>query len=134
LERARAVRRWSTWTQHRTRASARSIPLRSRRPKTSPHPHHLGLDRDAEGRCSLTHRNLVNLAAPFLDSYRPGPEDRILPLTALGFASFVGEIYPLLCAGGGASSLPNRAELLEVGLTALIARHGTSPSSRLCRR
>ncbi len=74
----------------------------------------------------LTHRNLVNLVASFLDSYRPEPADRILPLTALGFASFVGEIFPLLCAGG-TLVLPDRAELLDVAaLTALIERHGIS--------
>ncbi|HEV2852271.1 MAG TPA: amino acid adenylation domain-containing protein [Thermoanaerobaculia bacterium] len=74
----------------------------------------------------LTHRNLVNLVASFLDSYRPEPADRILPLTALGFASFVGEIFPLLCAGG-ALVLPDRAELLDVSaLISLIERHGIS--------
>ncbi len=74
----------------------------------------------------LTHRNVVNLVVSFLDSYRPEPADRILPLTALGFASFVGEIFPLLCAGG-TLVLPDRAELLDVSaLTALIERHGIS--------
>jgi amino acid adenylation domain-containing protein len=74
----------------------------------------------------LTHRNLVNLVASFLDSYRPEPADRILPLTAIGFASFVGEIFPLLCAGG-TLVLPDRGELLDVSaLTALIERHGIS--------
>jgi amino acid adenylation domain-containing protein len=74
----------------------------------------------------LTHRNVVNLVASFLDSYRPEPADRILPLTALAFASFVGEVFPLLCAGG-TLVLPERAELLDVGaLTALIERHGIS--------
>ncbi len=74
----------------------------------------------------LTHRNLVNLVASFLDSYRPEPADRILPLTAISFASFVGEIFPLLCAGG-ALVLPDRAELLDLSaLTSLIERHGIS--------
>jgi amino acid adenylation domain-containing protein len=74
----------------------------------------------------LTHRNLVNLVASFLDSYKPEPADRILPLTAVGFASFVGEIFPLLCAGG-TLVLPGRAELLDVSeLIALIERHGIS--------
>jgi amino acid adenylation domain-containing protein len=74
----------------------------------------------------LTHRNLVNLVASFLDSYRPTAADRILPLTAVGFASFVGEIFPLLCAGG-TLVLPDRAELLDVAaLVELIGRHGVS--------
>ncbi|HSS78378.1 MAG TPA: amino acid adenylation domain-containing protein, partial [Thermoanaerobaculia bacterium] len=74
----------------------------------------------------LTHRNLVNLVASFLASYTPEPADRILPLTALGFASFVGEIFPLLCAGG-TLVLPSRAELLDVdALVDLIGRHSVS--------
>ncbi len=74
----------------------------------------------------LTHRNLVNLVASFLGSYAPGPADRILPLTAIGFASFVGEIFPLLCAGG-TLVLPERAELLDVSaLVDLIGRHEVS--------
>jgi amino acid adenylation domain-containing protein len=74
----------------------------------------------------LTHRNLVNLVASFLGSYAPGPADRILPLTAIGFASFVGEIFPLLCAGG-TLVLPERAELLDVAaLVDLIGRHEVS--------
>jgi len=77
----------------------------------------------------LTHRNLVNLVASFLASYQPGPEDRILPLTAIGFASFVGEIFPLLCAGG-ALVLPDRAELLDVSaLVDLIGRGGVTIAS-----
>jgi amino acid adenylation domain-containing protein len=74
----------------------------------------------------LTHRNLVNLVASFLGSYSPGAADRILPLTAIGFASFVGEIFPLLCAGG-TLVLPERAELLDVSaLVDLIGRHEVS--------
>ncbi|HEX6199661.1 MAG TPA: condensation domain-containing protein, partial [Thermoanaerobaculia bacterium] len=74
----------------------------------------------------LDHRSLVNLMTSFLRSYEPVPEDRILPLTSLAHASFVGEIFPLLAAGG-AVVLPTREELLETGaLLALIARRGVS--------
>ncbi|HLE84965.1 MAG TPA: amino acid adenylation domain-containing protein, partial [Thermoanaerobaculia bacterium] len=74
----------------------------------------------------LEHRSLVNLVTSFLRSYEPGPEDRILPLTSLAHASFVGEIFPLL-AVGGALVLPSKEELLETGaLLQLIARRGVS--------
>ncbi|HXO21033.1 MAG TPA: condensation domain-containing protein, partial [Thermoanaerobaculia bacterium] len=74
----------------------------------------------------LDHRNVVNLVSSFLRSYEPGPEDRILPLTSIAYASFVGEIFPLLCAGG-AVVLPDKHELLDVtALVGLIARHGVS--------
>jgi amino acid adenylation domain-containing protein len=60
----------------------------------------------------LTHRSLVNLVGSFVESYRPGGEDRILPLTSIAHASFLGELYPLLCSGGTVV-LPRRRELLE---------------------
>jgi amino acid adenylation domain-containing protein len=74
----------------------------------------------------LEHRSLVNLVGSFLRSYEPGREDRILPLTSLAHASFVGEIFPLLAAGG-TLVLPSREELLEtVALLELVARHHVS--------
>ncbi len=66
---------------------------------------------------------LVNLVGSFLASYRPGAEDRIVPLTSIAHASFVGEVFPLLCAGG-AVVLPLRSELLErEARLALLRRH-----------
>jgi len=74
----------------------------------------------------LDHRSLVNLVSSFLVSYEPTPEDRILPLTSLAHASFVGEIFPLLAAGG-TLVLPTEAELLDTGaLLQAIAREGVS--------
>ncbi len=74
----------------------------------------------------LEHRSLVNLVWSFLDSYEPGPEDRILPLTSLAHASFVGEIFPLLAAGG-TLVLPTQDQLLDTGaLLDLIARRSVS--------
>jgi amino acid adenylation domain-containing protein len=71
----------------------------------------------------LEHRNLVNLVDSFARSYRPAPGDRILPLTSIAYASFVGEVFPLLCAGGTVV-LPQKHELLDVAaLVSLIARH-----------
>ncbi|RMG97448.1 MAG: non-ribosomal peptide synthetase [Chloroflexi bacterium] len=48
----------------------------------------------------LSHRNLVNLVHSFQLSYAPGTDDRLLPLTAVASASFVGELLPVLCSGG----------------------------------
>jgi amino acid adenylation domain-containing protein len=74
----------------------------------------------------LEHRNLVNMIASFVRSYRPAPADRILPLTSIAYASFVGEVLPLLCSGG-AVVLPQKHELLDVAaLVSLIANHQVS--------
>jgi amino acid adenylation domain-containing protein len=48
----------------------------------------------------LENRGIVNLIDSFIRSYEPASDDRILPLTSVGSASFVGEIFPLLCVGG----------------------------------
>jgi amino acid adenylation domain-containing protein len=75
---------------------------------------------------ALTHRNLVNLAVSFIRSYSPDGEDRILPLTSIASASFVGEIFPLLCSAGGLV-LPTREQTLDTAkLLELIARRGVS--------
>jgi amino acid adenylation domain-containing protein len=71
----------------------------------------------------LDHSSLVSMVDSFMHSYRPAPGDRILPLTSIAYASFVGEVFPLLCAGG-AVVLPQKHELLDTGaLASLIARH-----------
>jgi amino acid adenylation domain-containing protein len=71
----------------------------------------------------LDHASLVNLVDSFAHSYRPTPADRILPLTSIAYASFVGEVFPLLCTGGTVV-LPQKHELLDVAaLVSLIARH-----------
>ena len=56
--------------------------------------------------------SLVNLVQSFIQSYQPGTGDRILPLTSVASASFVGEVLPILCAGG-AVVLPDKAEFLD---------------------
>ena len=72
----------------------------------------------------LEHRSLVNLVSSFLESYHPTAEDRILPLTSLAHASFVGEIFPAL-ASGATLVLPTEAELLDTAaLLQLIAGGG----------
>jgi amino acid adenylation domain-containing protein len=70
----------------------------------------------------LEHASLVGLVDSFAHSYQPTAADRILPLTSIAYASFVGEVFPLLCTGG-AVVLPQKHELLDVrALAALIAR------------
>jgi amino acid adenylation domain-containing protein len=67
--------------------------------------------------------SVVNLITSFARSYEPGAGDSILPLTSLASASFVGEIFPLICAGG-TLVLPNENEMLDFeALFSLIARH-----------
>jgi len=60
----------------------------------------------------LEHRGIVNLIHSFIHSYQPVPGDKILPLTSVSSASFVGEILPLLCAGG-TLVLPQEDEILD---------------------
>ncbi|MEO6191566.1 MAG: amino acid adenylation domain-containing protein [Thermoanaerobaculia bacterium] len=74
----------------------------------------------------LTHRNLVNMVVSFIRSYSPDVGDRLLPLTSIASASFVGEIFPILCADG-ALVLPDREEILDTRrLVELIARSQVS--------
>ena len=74
----------------------------------------------------LTHRNLVNMVVSFIRSYSPDAGDRLLPLTSIASASFVGEIFPILCADG-ALVLPDREEILDTRrLVELIARSQVS--------
>ncbi|HEX6291073.1 MAG TPA: amino acid adenylation domain-containing protein [Herpetosiphonaceae bacterium] len=74
----------------------------------------------------IQHDNIANLVASFERSYQPGTDDRMLPLTSLASASFVGEIFPPLCTGG-ALVLPNTVEALDFELLfTLIARHNVS--------
>jgi amino acid adenylation domain-containing protein len=71
----------------------------------------------------IEHGSVVNLITSFARSYQPGADDSILPLTSLASASFVGEIFPLICAGG-TLVLPNENEMLDFeALFSLIARH-----------
>jgi amino acid adenylation domain-containing protein len=49
----------------------------------------------------IENSSIVNLIVSFIRSYSPGPGDRILPLTSIASASFVGEVLPMLSCGGG---------------------------------
>ncbi|MDQ1350349.1 MAG: hypothetical protein QG657_650 [Acidobacteriota bacterium] len=61
----------------------------------------------------IDNRNIVNLVYSFIRSYSPGPGDRILPLTSIASASFVGEILPILTSGG-AIFLADRVSFLDI--------------------
>ncbi len=61
----------------------------------------------------IENRNIVNLVYSFIRSYNPGPGDRILPLTSIASASFVGEILPMLTSGG-AIFLADRVFILDI--------------------
>lgn len=72
---------------------------------------------------ALQHHSLANLTASFALSYRPGAADRLLPLTSVASASFVGEIFAVVCAGG-VLVLPARADVLTIAdLPRFLARH-----------
>jgi amino acid adenylation domain-containing protein len=74
----------------------------------------------------LENGSLVNLIQSFLDSYQPTADDRILPLTSVASASFVGEVLPLLCVGG-ALVLSSKSEFLDFDeLFDLIGKQGVS--------
>ncbi|OCG20187.1 non-ribosomal peptide synthetase [Gilliamella sp. App2-1] len=48
----------------------------------------------------LSQLNLVNLICSFIQSYQVSRQDVLLPITSIASASFVGEILPILAAGG----------------------------------
>jgi amino acid adenylation domain-containing protein len=74
----------------------------------------------------LEHGGLANLVRSFVESYAPGVADRMLPLTSVASASFVGEVLPPLCTGA-ALVLPTEGEVLDAELLlGLIARHTIS--------
>jgi amino acid adenylation domain-containing protein len=77
----------------------------------------------------LEHVGLVNLVHSFIRSYGATTEDRMLPLTSIASASFVGEILPLLCVGG-TLVLPTEDQILDLeALVGLITRHGVTIAS-----
>ncbi|MFQ5767469.1 MAG: amino acid adenylation domain-containing protein, partial [Acidobacteriota bacterium] len=74
----------------------------------------------------VPHGAVSNLVASFMESYAPGPSDRMIQQTSISFDASVGEIFPLLCAGGGLV-LPRPEELQDPGLMAdLMARQKVS--------
>lgn len=48
----------------------------------------------------LLQLNLINLICSFIRSYQVNRQDVLLPITSVASASFVGEILPILAAGG----------------------------------
>ena len=71
----------------------------------------------------LENRSIVNLLFSFIESYKPGPADNILPLTSIASASFVGEILPILISGG-TIILADKIHFLDMNsLTALLSHY-----------
>jgi amino acid adenylation domain-containing protein len=71
----------------------------------------------------LENRSIVNLLSSFIESYKPGPADNILPLTSIASASFVGEILPILISGG-TIVLADKIHFLDMNsLTSLLSRY-----------
>lgn len=67
--------------------------------------------------------NIVNLIYSFIFSYKPDSCDRILPLTSIASASFVGEILPILVSGG-AVVLADKVHFLDMKqLTVLMSAY-----------
>jgi amino acid adenylation domain-containing protein len=78
---------------------------------------------------ALDHRGIANLCESFIRSYGAGEDDRMLPLTSVASASWVGEVLPLLCVGG-TLVLPTDEEVLDLErLIDLIARRGVTIAS-----
>jgi amino acid adenylation domain-containing protein len=48
----------------------------------------------------VENRNIINLITSFIRSYHVNAEDGIMPITSLASASFAGEVFPILTAGG----------------------------------
>ncbi len=48
----------------------------------------------------LSHLNLINLYYSFKLSYDVTENDKLLPITSISSASFIGEIFPILLSGG----------------------------------
>lgn len=74
----------------------------------------------------LENKAIANLIYSFIHSYHPTPDDRILPLTSLTSASFIGEILPLLCAGGALVLATPESFLDHTELQQIINKHGVS--------
>lgn len=74
----------------------------------------------------LTHQGITNLIHSFILTYNPTTEDKILPLTSIASASFVGEILPLICAGGTLVLSRPQDYLDPEKLFSLIADHHVS--------
>jgi amino acid adenylation domain-containing protein len=62
----------------------------------------------------LEHRSILNLVDSFIHSYNVTGRDCLMSVSGLASASFIGEIYPILCAGG-TLVLPEMETLLDTG-------------------
>jgi len=105
---------WETMSNHQLPATNHQPPATSHQPLATNLAcliYTSGSTGEPKG-VLLQNGSLVNLVLSFIQSYQPGTGDRILPLTSVASASFVGEVLPILCAGG-ALVLPDKAEFLD---------------------
>jgi amino acid adenylation domain-containing protein/FkbM family methyltransferase len=71
----------------------------------------------------VEHRSVVNLIVSFLHAYEPGANDRMLQLASMSFDVSVGEIFPMLAAGG-AIVLHGQADAVDLDqLASAVTRH-----------
>lgn len=61
----------------------------------------------------LSYKGLINIIESFVNSYNVNSKDRILPLSSVASASFIGEIFPLLCSGGSIALIDHN-DVLDV--------------------
>jgi amino acid adenylation domain-containing protein/FkbM family methyltransferase len=81
----------------------------------------------------IEHRSVVNLITSFLRAYGPKESDRIIQLASMSFDVSVGEIFPILAAGGAVVLYSDVDPLDPDRLVTAIARHrvtiiGAAPS------
>jgi amino acid adenylation domain-containing protein/FkbM family methyltransferase len=81
----------------------------------------------------IEHRSVVNLIASFLRAYGPKESDRTIQLASTSFDVSVGEIFPMLAAGGAVVLYSDVDPLDPDRLVTAIARHrvtivGAAPS------
>lgn len=60
----------------------------------------------------LHHRGIANMMWSFVESYGADERDRMMPLTSIASSSFIGELLPLICTGGGVV-LVSREDMLD---------------------
>lgn len=61
----------------------------------------------------LSYQSIINLIFSFKQSYSACSEDCLLPITSVGSASFVGEVFPILVCGGTLILVDN-AKILDM--------------------
>ena len=74
----------------------------------------------------IENKNIVNLLLSFIECYKPDKNDRILPISSVASASFVGELFPLLIVGGAVVLVDKSGVLNPVIFTSIIVKCGVT--------